>query len=100
MRLRTATVAAISKPTTTSAATIRTTASVDMSAESVSIDESVHGEEKERATHSVGGPLESRIGGDLLSQALSSQVPSAQRGLTALFGMGRGVSPSQSHRKP
>ena len=47
-----------------------------------------------------GGPFESRIGGDLLSQALSSQVPSARRGLTALFGMGRGVSPSQSHRKP
>ena len=34
------------------------------------------------------------IGGDLLSQALASQVPSALRGLTALFGMGRGVSPS------
>ena len=35
-----------------------------------------------------------KTGGDLLSQALSSQVPSAQRGLTALFGKGRGVSPS------
>jgi hypothetical protein len=34
-------------------------------------------------------------GGDLLSQALSSQVPSARWGLTALFGMGRGVSPTQ-----
>ena len=34
-------------------------------------------------------------GGDLLSQALARQVPSALRGLTALFGMGRGVSPSQ-----
>ena len=35
-----------------------------------------------------------RTGGDLLSQAVSHQVPSAQKGLTALFGMGRGVSPS------
>src|ERR1700692_1371644 len=35
-----------------------------------------------------------RTGGVLLSQALASQVPSALRGLTALFGMGRGVSPS------
>jgi hypothetical protein len=33
-------------------------------------------------------------GGVLLSQALASQVPSALRGLTSLFGMGRGVSPS------
>ena len=31
-------------------------------------------------------------GGVLLSQALAGQVPSALRGLTALFGMGRGVS--------
>ena len=38
-------------------------------------------------------------GGDLLSQALASQVPSALRGLTALFGMGRGVSPSLSPPK-
>ncbi len=36
-----------------------------------------------------------KTGGVLLSQALASQVPSALRGLTALFGMGRGVSPSQ-----
>ena len=35
-----------------------------------------------------------KTGGVLLSQALASQVPSALRGLTALFGMGRGVSPS------
>ncbi len=38
--------------------------------------------------------LDQETGGVLLSQALSSQVPSALRGLTALFGMGRGVSPS------
>jgi hypothetical protein len=37
-----------------------------------------------------------KTGGDLLSRALSRQVPSALRGLTALFGMGRGVSPSLS----
>ncbi len=41
----------------------------------------------------AGGPLR-KTGGVLLSQALASQVPSALRGLTALFGMGRGVSPS------
>ena len=35
-----------------------------------------------------------KTGGVLLSRALASQVPSALRGLTALFGMGRGVSPS------
>jgi hypothetical protein len=38
--------------------------------------------------------VESRTGGDLLSQEVALQVPSALRGLTALFGMGRGVSPS------
>src|ERR1700736_1029583 len=39
-------------------------------------------------------PACEETGGVLLSQALASQVPSALRGLTALFGMGRGVSPS------
>src|SRR5262245_36448364 len=33
------------------------------------------------------------VGGDLLSQAVSSQVPSARAGLTAGFGMGPGVPP-------
>ena len=33
-----------------------------------------------------------KTGGDLLSQALAGQVPSALRGLTSLFGMGRGVT--------
>ncbi len=37
-----------------------------------------------------GGP--EKDGGDLLSQALAGQVPSALRGLTSLFGMGRGVT--------
>ena len=41
-----------------------------------------------------GGPRVEKTGGVLLSQALAGQVPSALRGLTALFGMGRGVSPS------
>src|SRR4029077_1407377 len=46
-----------------------------------------------------GAALE-KTGGDLLSQEVALQVPSALRGLTALFGMGRGVSLSLSrHRK-
>ena len=32
-------------------------------------------------------------GDDLLSQGASPQVPSARAGLTAVFGMGTGVSP-------
>jgi hypothetical protein len=53
----------------------------------------------------AGGPsLSQKTGGVLLSQALASQVPSALRGLTALFGMGRGVSPSpkppEKHERP
>jgi hypothetical protein len=32
-------------------------------------------------------------GGDLLSQGASPQVPSARADLTAVFGMGTGVSP-------
>jgi hypothetical protein len=43
----------------------------------------------------VAAGCANKTGGVLLSQALASQVPSALRGLTALFGMGRGVSPSQ-----
>ena len=33
-------------------------------------------------------------GNDLLSRTVTSTVPSALRGLTAVFGMGTGVSPS------
>ncbi len=33
-------------------------------------------------------------GNDLLSHNLAVVVPSAKKGLTSLFGMGRGVSPS------
>ena len=32
-------------------------------------------------------------GGDLLSRAVSSQVPSALKGLTSVFGMGTGGTP-------
>src|ERR671939_1665038 len=39
-------------------------------------------------------------GGDLLSQAREGQVPSALWGLTALFGMGRGVSPTPRPPEP
>ena len=35
-------------------------------------------------------------GGDLLSRAVTSQVPSALKGLTSVFGMGTGVTPSLS----
>jgi hypothetical protein len=41
-----------------------------------------------------GGLVKGRTGGDLLSREVALRVPSALRGLTALFGMGRGVSPS------
>src|SRR5215217_9352701 len=46
-----------------------------------------------------GGSSLRSNGGDLLSQGRESQVPSALRGLTALFGMGRGVAPSLSPPK-
>ena len=32
-------------------------------------------------------------GGDLLSQGVAPQVPSARAGLTSVFGMGTGVTP-------
>jgi hypothetical protein len=57
---------------------------------------------RERSTYARTAPSRAppdargaeETGGDLLSRALAGQVPSALRGLTALFGMGRGVSPS------
>ncbi len=39
------------------------------------------------------GAFEKYSGDDLLSQGVSPQVPSARAGLTAVFGMGTGVSP-------
>ena len=42
----------------------------------------------------MNAPLEyEKSGGVLLSQGLSSQVPSALEGLTSVFGMGTGVTP-------
>ena len=38
------------------------------------------------------GPSNAKSGGDLLSQGESTQVPSAQSGLTSVFGMGTGVT--------
>src|SRR5271169_1566676 len=52
------------------------------------------GESSTRGPPGGGPDVCEETGGVLLSQALASQVPSALRGLTALFGMGRGVSPS------
>ena len=40
----------------------------------------------------MGGSF-SETGGVLLSQGISPQVPSALVGLTAVFGMGTGVTP-------
>ena len=37
--------------------------------------------------------FQEKSGGVLLSQAVSHQVPSAQEGLTSVFGMGTGVTP-------
>lgn len=38
-------------------------------------------------------------GGDILSRAVSSQVPSALKGLTSVFGMGTGDPFRHYHRK-
>ncbi len=43
--------------------------------------------------------LRRKTGGDLLSQGVAPQVPSALRCLTALFGMGRGVSTALLHHR-
>jgi hypothetical protein len=45
-------------------------------------------------------PLQEKSGGVLLSQAVSHQVPSAQEGLTSVFGMGTGVTPPLLPPKP
>ena len=41
----------------------------------------------------VGGPSTFMPGGDLLSQGVAPQVPSALAGFTSVFGMGTGGSP-------
>jgi hypothetical protein len=44
--------------------------------------------------NSVLRAKEKDLGDDLLSRTVASPVPSALTGLTAVFGMGTGVSPS------
>ena len=41
-----------------------------------------------------GGAFQIIPGGDLLSHTVTHAVPSALRGLTSVFGMGTGVTPS------
>jgi hypothetical protein len=43
--------------------------------------------------------MHKKIGGDLLSHAVTHAVPSAQEGLTAVFGMETGVTPPLSPPK-
>ena len=38
--------------------------------------------------------LQKKYGGVLLSHTVASEVPSALKGLTSVFGMGTGVAPS------
>ena len=45
------------------------------------------------ALHSTQKENRKPLGNDLLSRAVSSQVPSALAGLTSGFGMGPGVAP-------
>ena len=85
--------AAITAPTA-----ISTIARVDMASGAMVMTASVYGWARTKKGRPAGRPLE-RNGGDLLSQGREAQVPSALRGLTALFGMGRGVAPSLSPPK-
>src|ERR1700693_306334 len=54
----------------------------------------VSGRRHGRGAGAVLQAKEKDLGDDLLSQTVASPVPSAQTGLTAVFGMGTGVSPS------
>ena len=49
-------------------------------------------EEKHQYPCPKAGVLISKSGGDLLSQGVYPQVPSAQAVLTSVFGMGTGVT--------
>jgi hypothetical protein len=51
------------------------------------------GRQKTSAVAALVGLKAKPLGNDLLSQAVSSQVPSVLAGLTSGFGMGPGVSP-------
>ena len=48
----------------------------------------------------IGAFWSAKSGGVLLSQGVSTQVPSALAGLTSVFGMGTGVTPPLSPPKP
>jgi hypothetical protein len=52
------------------------------------------GESEEPPRGVVRGGSESRVGGDVLSHRVAPAVPSALWGLTAVFGMGTGVTPT------
>ena len=53
-----------------------------------------NGEVPGRDESPLTGALEPKgSGGDLLSQGVTPQVPSALAGLTSVFGMGTGVTP-------
>jgi hypothetical protein len=52
-----------------------------------------HRPENEKRTARRRSSYKAKSGGDLLSQAVSCQVPSAREGLTSVFGMGTGVTP-------
>ena len=47
-----------------------------------------------RLSYEKRGILKNNPGGDLLSHTVTHAVPSALRGLTSVFGMGTGVTPS------
>ena len=51
------------------------------------------GPKRRKGTALKRSPFKEKSGGVLLSQAVSRQVPSAQEGLTSVFGMGTGVTP-------
>src|SRR5204863_7170634 len=60
---------------------------------SANADTQKTGTEKQKALRSFERRASFTPGGDLLSHTVSRAVPSALEGLTALFGMGRGVTP-------
>ena len=56
--------------------------------------------ENDEGPPSLGVLRTCELGGVLLSQGLSTQVPSALEGLTSVFGMGTGVTPPPWPPKP
>ena len=53
-----------------------------------------NGSENEKNPRFRGGFSSEKSGGNLLSQGVYPQVPSARSGLTSVFGMGTGVTPT------